>query len=1039
MNTFARAIALVMAVLMVTILPLRYMAINQIAVSDSLIDKETKEFADDIMTQGLLTLDMYVSFVDKISVTAQMYDIDLIHSRSKDSHDEVAHNQFEENETYIGKKKERVKQPSFTRVNTKSQNKGISLNSIKNTATKQISSASLEEYTITSFATHTHNDNCYSGHRHTSSSNNFFIHNHKHSNCVEYTKASYVMVTCTSCNKVYNASAAYWHWYNGPVFDGNYNTYKCPNCGGTGTKDSKYYYDYGYSCGYDKDLNGDGFGDKVGYTTAYNYNSTIPQTTDWGIYTSGCYGYHQAKYISDYYIYYEGSYTISASSVRTALSQLTSKNFTGFCKIPKYIAIGLSERDFQSSPYYNPQEWPNITSVRYETFIDTNGSIKFRFNSYWETGSWGGNTYYNNPGFPAILTIDQFKSYSYSSPINSLFKTATGKDYNYSRNGNIEAHIQYFVGTNRVDSTEYLNVCTFNHSLGLNKWIQTCGQTQDDTIDCDKVVTSIIATRPNQTVDKGENIITTATATYLDGHTGTVNCTSNFNTNRVGIQTVTLTYSGLVNNARTNGTLTCTLSATVKENAIPTALTVIPSSYTVYNGSEPTYTVEVTYQNGSKKVVTTGYTKTGFTSGAGSKEVVFTYTENSKTVSATVIILVKRNLKTCVNGHEYELDDFDTDLGCPVCSESIDSIIVSPDTLTVRKGLNLNITVTARYQDYHTAVILSGWTSDFDNKQIGEQIVTIEYMGKTAILRVTVEDKADCPICGLTYEIDELNPGCPVCSKNIVSITATPNTQTIGEGADLIIEVEALFQDGHKEIVGDWISDFNPFKIGTQKVNITYKTASTTVTVTISSTTDITCPICGTTYNFATNPNGCPVCSIKIDHIEARLRSEGTKVQLGSELNLYIIVVFKDGHKEQVNSDWKVEGFQAEVLGVQTLTVKYKGFATNITIEVINGLEKVTCPNGHVYYLNEDGSDPGCPYCNIDEISGTSTNYIECIYTNEIINILYEEGIYTLKKGDYFTVEVHKKTASVYDRLRNIWKTEHAEFKQFTYGGRINN
>lgn len=82
---------------------------------------------------------------------------------------------------------------------------------------------------------------------------------------------------------------------------------------------------------------------------------------------------------------------------------------------------------------------------------------------------------------------------------------------------------------------------------------------------CDKVVVSISATNPNQTVDKGKPIITTATATYLDGHKAIVNCSSNYNPNLVGKQTVTLTYTGLVGNAKTTGTRNCKVEVTVNQ------------------------------------------------------------------------------------------------------------------------------------------------------------------------------------------------------------------------------------------------------------------------------------------------------------------------------------------------------------------------------------------------------------------------------------------------------------------------------------------
>ncbi|MGB4661317.1 MAG: hypothetical protein WBI07_19245, partial [Mobilitalea sp.] len=180
--------------------------------------------------------------------------------------------------------------------------------------------------------------------------------------------------------------------------------------------------------------------------------------------------------------------------------------------------------------------------------------------------------------------------------------------------------------------------------LTFGQPVMTCGLVQDPNPICNQVVDSITASSSVQKVKKGDSIVTTATATYLDGHTAMVACNSNFNTNITGIQNVTLTYYGLVGNAKTMGTRICTTSVTVQDDTIPSYLTITPSRYTVYNGNEPTYTITVTYENGVSKILTAGYVKTGWSTGSGTKTVIFTYTESSKTVTAKILIEVKGNL-----------------------------------------------------------------------------------------------------------------------------------------------------------------------------------------------------------------------------------------------------------------------------------------------------------------------------------------------------------------------------------------------------------
>lgn len=234
---------------------------------------------------------------------------------------------------------------------------------------------------------------------------------------------------------------------------------------------------------------------------------------------------------------------------------------------------------------------------------------------------------------------------------------------------------------------------------------------------CDKVVTSITATDPIQSIIQGQSIATTATATYLDGHTATLNCTTDFDTNITGNgRTATLYYTGLVGNAHTNGTLTCIVTVNVIPKLI--GITITPSSTVVYNGSEPTYTVVANYADGTKKSVSEGnYTKTGWSSGYGIKTVNFSYTESGKTVSKTVTITVKPNL---------------TDL-----------IVTASDT-RVYYGTNISFVTKAEYEDGSTATVNSSNETPYSKTTVGEQNISYSYsennITKRASVNVTVLD-----------------------------------------------------------------------------------------------------------------------------------------------------------------------------------------------------------------------------------------------------------------------------------------------------------
>ncbi|TAH65340.1 MAG: hypothetical protein EWM47_11300 [Anaerolineaceae bacterium] len=144
--------------------------------------------------------------------------------------------------------------------------------------------------------------------------------------------------------------------------------------------------------------------------------------------------------------------------------------------------------------------------------------------------------------------------------LNCNKTTSTIDGYNLSCGKSTSYIESYYLNCGKTVST----IDGYYRNCGKTAGYYYNGNTQVSQ-KCNSVVLSITPTSNSQTIYQGGSIITTATATYLDGSTGTVSCTATgFNTNTPGIQLVTLTYSGLVGNAKTNGTISCTLNVLVK-------------------------------------------------------------------------------------------------------------------------------------------------------------------------------------------------------------------------------------------------------------------------------------------------------------------------------------------------------------------------------------------------------------------------------------------------------------------------------------------
>lgn len=911
MDSFGRAIAILLAVILVVLYPLQYLAENQEAGLESHIKYETRAFADDIMRNGYISIEMYENFLDKLAETKQLYNIDLIHSKQVDGSNVSSNN----NSVYsaLTDNKGTYKNISLKRVLNKESDTKESI-----VSTRQISTKETEEASIESLAVHEHTDACYAGHRHGESG-------------------------CTVDGNIYIGEPINTRNIRGKasprlIQSDNFVSlgcgFNCSECGQTLFSMGFLTYDYGIA---------DISREKMDYHT-----------------------------FSTYYLNGDNQIGVKYRIIYQYLESSTPVD--GWTRIASFMR-GVVYRTF------NPDWW-----TYHDLFNDCKNAA--------DSG--------NIPSSAILEKLKELGIYvpSYSCP--------------------------YCMQKGIISKTLVKN------------W--SCGKEEDTHPICDQVITKITAKNPTQIIRKGESIDTAVIASYLDGHTGAVSCSiSGFDSNTIGNQTVTLTYSGLVDNAKTTGTKTCTVNVTVKPDKCPVGLTVTPSSYTVFNGSEPSYVVKVNYDDNTNSIIDSGYTKTGFTPGAGMKTVTFTYTENDTTVSTNIVITVKRNTKICENGHTYELDDFDSDGGCPICKATIKEITAVPGKLTVQKGGKLDIRINAVYLDGHAEQVATGWKSDFDSNKLGKQKVTVTYQDKTAPVEVTVTDNIVCPVCGNEYPAGEdgRDGGCQVCKSTLVSITATPDTQTVKWGEPIDLKVMATYQDGHSSEVEDWTSSFNSYQTGAQTVIVYYGNRSTAVTVTVISDREATCPVCQTVYDTVEHPNGCPVCAAKIVGIEASLQTGGKQVQFGNELNLYVVLVYRDGHKELAYSDWSIEGFRPEELGTQVITVKYKEFTTTLTIEVIQSMAKKVCPNGHIYYLNEDGSDPGCPYCKQDISSDYSQSYLTCIYTKEILNELYKNEIYTLENGDNITIVVTEKS-NLFSKLCNMFHNREDAKNEYSYGGVVN-
>ena len=204
----------------------------------------------------------------------------------------------------------------------------------------------------------------------------------------------------------------------------------------------------------------------------------------------------------------------------------------------------------------------------------------------------------------------------------------------------------------------------------------------------------------------------TLTATYNNGNTETVSsgieCTG-FSSATAGQKTVTASYGGK----------STTFTVEVKA-IVPTGITVktAPNKTEYFVGDSYDGTglvVNVTYNNGTNKDITTGFTTSGFSSATAGKNTV---TVSYEGFTATFDVTIKA----------VELTGIE--------------IAKQPNKTTFNTGDELDTTglvLTLKYNNGTTGTTDTGYTvSGYNTDTAGEQTITVTYQGFTATYKVTL-------------------------------------------------------------------------------------------------------------------------------------------------------------------------------------------------------------------------------------------------------------------------------------------------------------
>lgn len=659
MNKIAELIFdLIVAFGMVLLSVLIYFGLRMETVVNLMGQEVVGGFLSDVKKNGYFTTDDYENFVEKLSLTNVLYNVVFEHNyetvepeyRMKTLEEILAAQRDAYEDSNIYHYREVVTQKPEVII---PDNSGISMNTETNESILASSPSSPS-------VGHVHTDACYAGHKHKGGDNLTFVHTHTHgSSCSGYVSSSNLHIHCNSCGSTYWTTVAAYYLINGSSQTAFVDTtwaYKCVNCNRSNVYSLGQVNEYTYSCGYNKDINGDGFRDQVSGSQQYICN--VPQGIIKATYTSGCYTYHQHP------TWHEKA---DPTSVVRTYQYVMQYGLSNFCVVPAEFYIGFDtydDGDEQEDWRYNSCD----TYVRYVTTYTKDKGLLFVYGGY---RMWRNSPHvWTNPGFPETLTEEQLKNFYASTYFYKIFGYSLSKSYN-------------IIGGD-------FNTCDFT-TENSNKWILTCGQIENATIVCNKRVISITPTNPLQAVYTDEPLIATVRATYQDGSTQVVLATTDFSTSTViSDKTVTLSYTD-----ETGGITITTVLVTV----VPRTKT-CPNGhvYTLdHNGADPGcpfcdkwvesirvlspttskmtinigttlqqngVTILVRYYDGDTETLTSGYADNLDNTYLGTKLVTIGYKGATTSLMVTTVCL-KMTCDIC--SYIYDLNPDGTNPGCPMC------------------------------------------------------------------------------------------------------------------------------------------------------------------------------------------------------------------------------------------------------------------------------------------------------------------------------------------------------------------------------------
>ena len=388
-----------------------------------------------------------------------------------------------------------------------------------------------------------------------------------------------------------------------------------------------------------------------------------------------------------------------------------------------------------------------------------------------------------------------------------------------------------------------ISACNFNNFLNPNNSNQDSGESNSIKIPDGAVLQNIIVINNEDGYERGQELNLSVTAIYSgDFSIQVTNYTvEGFNNRQTGTQTITVTYEDK----------SFSLDVFIREPVF-VGITAFSNKESYEYGDDLDIVVSAQYSDGSSEQVE-NYQVSGYNAqNPGNQTLNITYEGSSCELRVKVNDPIVVSLSIEGNKESYEY------------------------------GEDLNISVTATYSDGSTARITDYVVEGFDNKEPGNQTVTIKYGNKSYSFNTKVNN--------------------PV----LTGISVSGNKQNYEYGEDLNISVTASYSDDTTTNVTNYqVEGFDSTKPGEQTVTIKYE---------------------GKTYSFKVMIDNPALVSITAV-------SNKENYEYGDDLDVTVVATYSDDSQVEI-TNYSVEGFNNRESGEQTLTFNFEGKSCSLKISV---------------------------------------------------------------------------------------------------------